>query len=146
MKIGDIHSLTPDLKQWLAKAIAGLITADEAVSDKEIEFLRQAIDFLDHRQDIINIVDMVKKRKEPILTKLEIEKDLASKIMFLLSEIIVVDHKLTQGELEFFRYLGTLLGISHEHSIKIIRWSNDYNQLQMRKKDIIEEITRYQKV
>ena len=60
LKDQDIEKLSAEQKLWFGYAIAGMITADGAVSDSEISYLKEAINFLDSRDEINNIVEMVK--------------------------------------------------------------------------------------
>ncbi len=140
MNIKFIYKLSKETKIWIAQAVAGLITADRAVCDEEVQFLRKAIDFLDDKAEILKVIDLVKLRNKPSLGRLEIDLELSCRILFFLSEVIVADHTLTKGEIEYFQTIGMLLGMDSEKCFKIVQWSNKSYHLQLKKENLIEDL------
>ena len=133
----DETKLPPEVKLWFARAIAGMITADGTVTDDEVAFLREAINFLEGVDDINQIVNLVKSRKIPGLQSINIDMTLAREILFYISDIAVTDGNLSQREIDFFRYIGSKLGIDQAYCQKIITWAKDYDQLKRRKQEIM---------
>ncbi len=107
----DIASLSKKEKQWLAKAVAGMICADGRVDSTEMRFLKEAISFLDDRKDIGNLLEMVKKRKMPDLMEIDIDSKQSLEILRLLAAISIADGRLSPSEVTYFKQVGNLMKV-----------------------------------
>ena len=47
IELPSVEEMTSEQKFWFASSIAGMVGADGHAQDKELEFLKQAITFLD---------------------------------------------------------------------------------------------------
>ncbi len=56
------ESLPPPVRIWFAFAVAGIITADGVVTEAELDFLREVINFLDTVDDINQVVKWSKPK------------------------------------------------------------------------------------
>jgi len=136
----NIGKLSPEMKFWFANAIVGMITADGAVTDDEVAFLREAIDFLDNIEDINRIVEMVKQRETPPLQNTNVDILIARSMLFYIADIAVIDGSLSQREVNYFKYIGKKVGIDDTYSLKVIGWAKDNYEIKKRKQELLREI------
>ena len=52
MELPNTEAMSIEEKIWFARAIAGMIVADGRVVDSELEFLKEAISFLEDRDQV----------------------------------------------------------------------------------------------
>lgn len=136
----DIEKLSSEMKTWFANAIVGMISADGAVSDDEVPFLREAIDFMDNVEDINRIVEMVKKRETPPLQNTTVDTQIARAMLFYIADIAVTDGSLSQREVNYFKYMGNKIGIDDTFSLKIIAWAKDNYKIKKRKAEMMSQV------
>jgi uncharacterized tellurite resistance protein B-like protein len=136
----NLGKLPPEMKFWFANAIVGMISADGAVTDDEVGFLREAIDFLDNVEDINRIVEMVKKRETPPLQNTNVDILIARSMLFYIADIAVIDGSLSQREVNYFKYIGNKVGIDDTYSLKVIGWAKDNYNIKKRKQELLREI------
>ncbi len=127
------------MKTWFANAIVGMISADGAVTDDEVSFLREAIDFMDNVDDINRIVEMVKNRETPPLQNTNVDMPIARAMLFYIADIAVIDGSLSQREVDYFKYIGKKIGIDDSYSLKIIGWAKDNYKIKKRKADLLRQ-------
>ena len=121
IELPNIDEMTSDQKFWFASAIAGMVGADGHAEKAELDFLRQAINFLDSKEDIDKIIAMVKDLEHgvhPKLGKIALDHKQAFFILKYLAQIMVSDSDLSPKELRFFLQVGNTLGFSAEKSNK----------------------------
>ena len=56
MELPNTEAMSIEEKIWFARAIAGMIVADGRVDDSELEFLKEAISFLEDRDQVNGIM------------------------------------------------------------------------------------------
>lgn len=134
-----IKSLPNVAKKWAANAVAGIISADGIITEKETELLREVISFLENIQDINEIIATVKNRQKPELKVLKTDRKTASKLLMTLAMVALTDDNLTGAEAEYFRYIGNRLGFDRNFSEEIIKWGQDYIVLNNRKKSLMKK-------
>ena len=78
----DLNKMSTKQKYWFASAIAGMIVADGNTDKKELDFLRDAINFLESKEEIDKIMDIVRGGLSPELDKLDIDADQSFLILF----------------------------------------------------------------
>ncbi len=136
----EAEQLNEDAKRWLANAIAGMITADKSIVQTEVEYLRQAIGFLDNREEANTLMEMVKQKKQPNLHVLRgVERTLAVKILMSLAEVTVTDDKLTKSEVEFFVYAAKKLGFTSAFAQKVMKWAYSYLEAKRHRDSLLLE-------
>lgn len=111
------NDFSPKTKRWLAYAITGAICSDGVVSDSELDFLKQAIKFMDDKESIYEIIDLAKNKALPELSYLtaeDISKKQAIRIAFILGGIVTEDQKLKKGEKEFLKNALFKMSLSEE--------------------------------
>ena len=55
MQLPDVEHMSSIEKNWFASSIAGMIVADGRADNTELEFLKEAINFLDNKDEISKI-------------------------------------------------------------------------------------------
>ena len=63
MQLPDVEHMSSEEKIWFASSIAGMIVADGRADQTELEFLKEAINFLDNKEEISQIMAIIKKWK-----------------------------------------------------------------------------------
>lgn len=106
-----IESLNHEEKQWLAYAIAGMICADGRLDPSEEVYLREAISFLEDREQINDLVTKVKKREIGTLPATQIAGEKAFNMLKHLARISIIDGKMSPSEVRYFNQVGGLLGL-----------------------------------
>jgi class 3 adenylate cyclase/uncharacterized tellurite resistance protein B-like protein len=126
----DIVSLSKYEKQWLAKAVTGMICADGRVDPKEIRFLKEVISFLGNQKDINDLLAMVQKRKIPNLTEISTNSKQSIEILKLLAAISIADGRLSPSEVTFFKKVGNLMKVPETILHKIMIKSRQHMESQ----------------
>ena len=114
MQLPDVEHMSSAEKNWFASSIAGMIVADGRADQTELEFLKEAINFLDNKEEISQIMAIVKNGTPPELSPLEIDSKQAFLMLKYLSQLMVADSDLSSKEIEYFLITGRLLGFSNE--------------------------------
>ena len=121
VELPSIDEMTSEQKFWFASAIAGMVGADGHAEKEELDFLRQAINFLDSKEDIDKIIAMVKDLEHgvhPKLEKIALEHKQAFFILKYLAQIMLSDTNLSPKEVKFFLKVGRLVGYTTEDKNK----------------------------
>lgn len=112
--------------RWFAQAIAGMVASDGVVDEKEIEYLRKAIDFLPHKNKVIEIMEQVKRRELPELTQFrEGNRTIAFRLYLNLAKVAIADDVFTEGEEKFLIYVGGKLGFNKDYCKKFATWARN---------------------
>ena len=121
IELPNIDEMTAEQKFWFASAIAGMVGADGHAEKEELDFLRQAINFLDSKEDIDKIIAMVKDLEHgvhPKLGKIALDHKQAFFILKYLAQIMLADTNLSPKEVKFFLKVGRLVGYTTEDTNK----------------------------
>ena len=133
------ESLPSPVRIWFAYAVAGVIVADGVVTETELGFLRETINFLDNVDDINQVVGVVKAKERPVLQKINTDSHTAAMILIHLAEIAITDGKLDDSEVDFFKYVGTKLGFESTYSEEIIEWGKENLRANKHKKNLLNK-------
>ena len=117
IELPNIEEMNSEQKFWFASAIAGMVGADGHAEKQELDFLKQAIHFLDSKEDIDKIIAMVKdleKGVHPKLDKIALDQNQAFFILKYLAQIMIADTNLSPKEVKFFLKVGRLVGYTTE--------------------------------
>ena len=114
MQLPDVEHMSSTEKNWFASSIAGMIVADGHADQTELDFLKEAINFLDNKEEISQIMAIIKNGNLPELSPLEIDPKQAFLMLKYLSQLMVADSDLSSKEIEFFLSTGRFLGFSNE--------------------------------
>ena len=117
IELPNIDEMTSEQKFWFASAIAGMVGADGHAEKHELNFLKQAINFLDSKEDINKIIDLVKdleKGVHPKLDKIALDHNQAFFVLKYLAQIMLADTNLSPKEVKFFLKVGRLVGYTTE--------------------------------
>ena len=108
----DLEKMSTEQKFWFARAIAGMIVADGRNDRKELNSLRDAINFLESREEIDEIMNIVKQGHCPDLVSLDFDTDQSYLILRHLVMLMAVDSVCSQKEIKFFLRIGELLNFN----------------------------------
>ena len=117
VELPSVDDMTSEQKLWFATAIAGMIGADGHAEKHELDYLREAIKFLDSKEDIDKIITMVKDLEHglhPKLVKIPLDNKQAFLILKYLAQIMVSDSDLSPKEIRFFLQVGNLAGFGDD--------------------------------
>ncbi len=134
-----IESLPYEAKVWTAKAIAGVIIADDILKKEELKIFKEVIGFLEDPKLVNQIVNQVKKRSLPEPEMLKIDRETAVKIIMTLTHTALVDTELTQQEIDYVLAAGKKIGLSKKYTMRIIDWNQNYVQLSAERGKLIAE-------
>ena len=121
IELPNIDLMNSEQKFWFASAIAGMVGADGHAEKAELDFLRQAINFLDSKEDIDKIIAMVKDLEHgvhPKLGNIALDHKQAFFILKYLAQIMLADTNLSPKEVKFFLKVGRLVGYTTEDTNK----------------------------
>ena len=138
-----VESLPPPVKIWFAYAVAGVITADGVVTETELDFLRETINFLDSVDDINQVVGVVKNKERPVLQKLNTDPDTAAMILIHLAGIAITDGKLDDTEVDFFKYVGKKLGFEWTFAEEVLEWGKENLKVNKHRKNLLKKARQH---
>jgi uncharacterized tellurite resistance protein B-like protein len=114
MQDKTIELMSPETKDWFARAVVGMILADGRIDKAEIEYLNNLIGFLNDNQLIRRISTLLKNNEMPTLEPLEIVTNEALEIVKHLTVMAVVDEELANREVHYLKYVTDQLGLPAE--------------------------------
>lgn len=138
-----VESLPPPVKIWFAYAVAGVITADGIVTEAELDFLRETINFLDNVEDINQIVGVVKNKERPVLQKINTDPEVAAMILIHLAGVAITDGKLDDSEIEFFKYVGKKLGFEWAYAEEVLEWGKENLRVNKLRKNLLKKAKQH---
>lgn len=127
----NVEAMSSEVKSWFAKTIVGMICADGHVDNTELEFLRTAIEFLESKDEINELMTSVKTKKIPQLTPIKMDSKQAFVILKYLANLTIVDGKITESEVKYFQLVGKVLGFPRDLLDKI--WKTARKQMETTK-------------
>ncbi len=119
MQLPNIEEMSSEEKKWFAHSIAGMVVADGRTDQSEMKFLREAINFLDDKDEINKLMVIIKDGKAPELSSLDIDPKQAFLMLKYLAQLMVADSDLATKEISFFLLTGKLLGFNNEILTKL---------------------------
>ena len=112
MQLPNVEEMSSEQKFWFASSIAGMVVADGQAVATELVFLKEAINFLENKEEIDKIMNIVKQGTLPELKPIEIDPKQAFLILKYLAQLMVVDSNLSSHEISFFLSTGKLLSFN----------------------------------
>ena len=119
MQLPNLKEMSSEEKKWFAYSIAGMVVADGRVDQSEMKFLREAINFLNDKDEINELMTIIKKAKPPEMSPIDIEPKQAFLMLKYLAQLMVADSDLASNEISFFILTGRLLGFNDEILTKL---------------------------
>ena len=114
MQLPNINEMSGAEKMWFAYSIAGMVVADGRTDQSEMIFLREAINFLEEKEEINKVMAVIKEGKTPEMKPLNIDPKQAFLILKYLAQLMVVDADLSSKEISFFLLTGRSLGFNND--------------------------------
>ena len=109
MQLPNLEEMSAEEKQWFANSIAGMVVADGHADQSEMVFLREAINFLDDKDEIDKLMVIIKNGKPPELSPLDIDPKQAFLMLKYLAQLMVADADLSPKEISYFPLSGKII-------------------------------------
>jgi len=119
MELPNLEEMSAEEKQWFANSIAGMVVADGHADQSEMVFLREAINFLDDKDEIDKLMVIIKNGKAPELSPLDIDPKQAFLMLKYLAQLMVADADLSPKEISYFLLAGRSLSFNNEILTKL---------------------------
>ena len=134
-----LSQLKSEQKKWLGRAIAGIIVVDGVIDKSEMEYLREAIGFLENEEEINDLLTQVKDRVCPPLGYLEIKHRLAARLLMNLAQITIVDYKFSQKEAEYLKEIGSRMKVEGKFAQQVLTWIHAVLEVNKLKKELLKK-------
>ena len=123
-KLTDKHfkNLSKEARDWIVNAIGNLVVVDGTVEEHELFSLQEAIGMLDTREEIENMLEMVKQRKLFKMEPISLPLNTAAEIFFYLAAVAVVDGNLKKVEGDLLKSLRPKLGLPDDFTRSVMGW------------------------
>ena len=92
-----------EIKDWVVNAIASIVVVDQVVEFHERIALEEAIDLLDSRDEIENMLEMVRKKKMLKIENIKMPLFKAGEIFIYLTAIATIDGRLKKNRSRFIK-------------------------------------------
>ena len=98
---------------------------DQVVESHEMVALQEAIELLDSRNEIDNLMNMIRQKKMFEIDNLKTSMDQAGEIYFYLASIACIDGKIKKIEADLLKELGQKLNLPGDFQKAVLKWSMD---------------------
>ncbi|HIG76370.1 MAG TPA: DUF2225 domain-containing protein, partial [Candidatus Lambdaproteobacteria bacterium] len=102
MQLPNLDEMSAEEKMWFANSIAGMVVADGHADQSEMSFLREAINFMDDKDEIDKLMVIIKNGNPPELGPLDIDPKQAFLMLKYLAQLMVADADLSTKEIGYF--------------------------------------------
>ncbi|MBF0237360.1 MAG: hypothetical protein HQM12_06620 [SAR324 cluster bacterium] len=123
------QELKPNEKKWLALSIARVIVADKKVLKDEIKYLKDAVTFLETKEELEQVLDFVKKLTVPELKPLNINLKLGTMMLIYVIRAMVRNTKILEVEFRELISMGKKLSIPAPMIKAILKWALELSEL-----------------
>ena len=121
-----------EIRDWIVNAIANIVIVDGIIEKHEFVALQEAIELLESRDEVHDLMKKVKERNLFEVKDIKMEQDFAIKVFFYLAAIAVIDGNLKKSENELLNTCGACLGLDDDLVRAVTRWS--VNQMEINRK------------
>lgn len=131
-----------ETKDWVVNAIASLVVVDQVVESHEMIALQEAIELLDSRNEIENLMKMIREKKMFKIDSLKTSIDQAGEIYFYLAAIACIDGKMKKIEADLLKELGQKLNLPVDFQKAVLKWSMDqmnHNQRWSQEQELLNQ-------
>ena len=131
-----------ETKDWVVNAIASLVVVDQVVESHEMIALQEAIELLDSRDEIENLMKMIREKKMFKIDSLKTSIDQAGEIYFYLAAIACIDGKMKKIEADLLKELGQKLNLPLDFQKAVLKWSMDqmnHNQRWSQEQELLNQ-------
>ena len=135
----SIETLSEEAKIWTAKAIAGVIIADDVLKKEELKIFREAISFLDDTKLVNQIINQIKKRSLPEPEVFKTDRKTAVQIIMILAHAAFVDTDLSRHEIDYIVTAGKKIGLSKRYITRVINWNQEYVQIELKRDKLLSD-------
>ena len=131
-----------ETKDWVVNAIASLVVVDQVVESHEMVALQEAIELLDSRNEIENLMNMIKQKKMFKIDNLNTSMSQAGEIYFYLAAIASIDGKMKKVEADLLKELGQKLNLPADFQKAVMKWGinqMNHNQRWSQEQNILNQ-------
>ncbi|MBT3213101.1 MAG: hypothetical protein HN351_00495 [Deltaproteobacteria bacterium] len=121
-----------EIRDWIVNAIANIVIVDGIIEKHEFVALQEAIELLESRDEVHDLMKKVKERNLFEVKDIKMEQEFAIKVFFYLAAIAVIDGNLKKSENELLNTCGACLGLDDDLVRAVTRWS--VNQMEINRK------------
>jgi uncharacterized membrane protein YebE (DUF533 family) len=118
-----------EIRDWIVNAIANIVIVDGIIEKHELVALQEAIELLESREEVHDLMKKVKERNLFEVKDIKMELDLAINVFFYLAAIAIIDGNLKKSEKELLNKCGVCLGLDDDLVRAVTRWS--LNQMEI---------------
>jgi uncharacterized membrane protein YebE (DUF533 family) len=118
-----------EIRDWIVNAIANIVIVDGIIEKHELVALQEAIELLESREEVHDLMKKVKERNLFEVKDIKMELDLALNVFFYLAAIAIIDGNLKKSEKELLNKCGVCLGLDDDLVRAVTRWS--LNQMEI---------------
>ena len=118
-----------EIRDWIVNAIANIVIVDGIIEKHELVALQEAIELLESREEVHDLMKKVKERNLFEVKDIKMELDLAINVFFYLAAIAIIDGNLKKSEKELLNKCGVCLGLEDDLVRAVTRWS--LNQMEI---------------
>ena len=118
-----------EIRDWIVNAIANIVIVDDIIEKHEFVALQEAIELLESRDEVHDLMKKVKERNLFEVKDIKMELDLAINVFFYLAAIAIIDGNLKKSEKELLNKCGVCLGLDDDLVRAVTRWS--LNQMEI---------------
>ena len=131
-----------ETKDWVVNAIVSLVLVDQVVEKHEMMALQEAIELLDSRNEIENLMNMIRQKKMFEIENLKTSMEQAGEIYFYLASIACIDGKMKKIEVDLLKELGKKLNLPRDFQKAVLKWSVDqmnHNQRWSQEQSLLDQ-------
>jgi hypothetical protein len=111
--------MSQETTEWFARAVVGMIWADGRIDQAEIKYLKNFLGFLQDKQLVLKVIEMVNQNAIPELRPLNIDTTQAFTIMKQLTSISIVDEELAAEEVTYLGKVASMLNLPLDIPVKL---------------------------
>lgn len=112
MQDQTLEKMSPQAKEWFAKAVVGMMLADGHIDKAEVDYFNDLLGFLNNDQLVKSMSEMLSRKEAPELEPLDALPNVGLEILKHLTIMAVVDQDLAPGEVTFLNEIALKLGLN----------------------------------
>jgi len=119
-----LHLLTSDQRFWFGQYIVAAVLADDIIDASETDYIQYVINIVDHPDYRKEIVEFIRKKEKPLLTKpIGIKIEILVAIFLELALIMISDMDFHDEERLFLKQTAKLFDFTDSFFEDLIKWA-----------------------
>lgn len=121
-----IHLLTAEQRFWFGQYIVAAVLADDIIDASEADYIQYVINIVDHPEYREKIVESIRKKEKPVLTKpVGIKIEFLVAIFLELALIMISDMDFHEEERLFLKETAKLFGFTDLFFADLLKWAEE---------------------